>query len=248
MATPSAEMSEMIGLVSKFASVLSGVILMLAITVIIYAGFVYVTSQGDPYSTERAKNMIVSSGVGIVIALFANVILSILTSSDLASTTESESSPETGLLIGFLVLPFVFIIAYIIVKKVMARPVASSSEPITLTAEIPVSFDENMPYPLGEPLASLVETIETELEALHEKLDFLDIERRHKIETTIEKDLSTLLAQYQQLSEVNKVGQLDNTVAGLTKLQKEIENIQSYIEEKKLDELDATLRIIEERY
>jgi TRAP-type C4-dicarboxylate transport system permease small subunit len=61
----------------KFAGMIAGVVLGVAVIVIVYAGFKYATSQGDPKVTEQAKMQIVSAGVGIGIAMLAFVILNI---------------------------------------------------------------------------------------------------------------------------------------------------------------------------
>lgn len=64
----------------KFASTLSWIVLGVAVVMIVYAGFKYATSQGDPKATESAKMQIVSAGIGIAIAMMAFVILKIFAS------------------------------------------------------------------------------------------------------------------------------------------------------------------------
>jgi hypothetical protein len=61
----------------KFASIIAGIVLGLGVLMIVYAGFKYATSQGDPKTTEQAKMQIIAAGVGIGIAMFAFVILNI---------------------------------------------------------------------------------------------------------------------------------------------------------------------------
>jgi hypothetical protein len=61
----------------SFAAIISGIVLGIGVLVIVYAGFKYATSQGDPKVTEQAKMQIISAGVGIGIAMLAFVILNI---------------------------------------------------------------------------------------------------------------------------------------------------------------------------
>jgi len=59
------------------AKVIAGIVLGFAVLMIVYAGFKYTTSQGDPKVTEQAKMQIISAGIGIGIAMLAFVIVKI---------------------------------------------------------------------------------------------------------------------------------------------------------------------------
>jgi len=60
-----------------FAKVVAGIVLGFAVLMIVYAGFKYTTSQGDPKVTEQAKMQIVSAGIGIGIAMLAFIIVKV---------------------------------------------------------------------------------------------------------------------------------------------------------------------------
>lgn len=47
----------------------------LAVAYVVYGGFRYVTSQGEPERTTEAKNTLVNAVVGLVIVIFAIVIV-----------------------------------------------------------------------------------------------------------------------------------------------------------------------------
>lgn len=59
------------------AMVLAGIVLGFAVLMIVYAGFKYATSQGDPKVTEQAKMQIISAAIGIGIAMLAFVIVNV---------------------------------------------------------------------------------------------------------------------------------------------------------------------------
>lgn len=61
----------------KFVQIISGLVLGVAVLMIVYAGFKYATSQGDPKQTESAKMQIISAGIGIGISMLAFVLLNI---------------------------------------------------------------------------------------------------------------------------------------------------------------------------
>lgn len=66
---------ELMGKILRFVSILSGLVIVAAVAMIIYAGFKYITSQGDPKQTESAKQQLWYSGVGLFIVLTAFTIL-----------------------------------------------------------------------------------------------------------------------------------------------------------------------------
>ncbi len=51
---------------------------MVAIGYIIYAGFQYMTSNGEPEKTKNAKNTIINALVGLVIAIVATTLVSFI--------------------------------------------------------------------------------------------------------------------------------------------------------------------------
>jgi uncharacterized membrane protein (DUF373 family) len=48
----------------------------IAVIVIVIAGFTYVMSMGDPQKTAKAKDTILYALIGLAVAIFANVIIS----------------------------------------------------------------------------------------------------------------------------------------------------------------------------
>lgn len=66
---------DLIGKILRFVSILSMLAVVAAVAMIIYAGFKYITSQGDPKQTESAKQQLWYSGVGLFIVLTAFTIL-----------------------------------------------------------------------------------------------------------------------------------------------------------------------------
>lgn len=68
------------GKIRSFTQVLAGIVVAMAALMIVYAGFKYATSQGDPKTTEQAKMQIIGAGIGIVLAMIAYLIVNIFTS------------------------------------------------------------------------------------------------------------------------------------------------------------------------
>lgn len=51
---------------------------LVAVVFVIYGGFRYITSQGDPESTKNARRTIVNALIGLVIAVIASVLVAFL--------------------------------------------------------------------------------------------------------------------------------------------------------------------------
>lgn len=65
------------GKIFKFAYLIGGLVMGVSVVMIVYAGFKYATSQGDPKQTETAKMQIISAGIGLFIVCLAFVILNV---------------------------------------------------------------------------------------------------------------------------------------------------------------------------
>ena len=66
---------DLVGKILRFVNVLSALVIVFAVGMIVYAGFKYITSQGDPKAVESAKQQLWYSGVGLFIVLTAFTIL-----------------------------------------------------------------------------------------------------------------------------------------------------------------------------
>jgi len=65
--------TELIGLIENIAGWFQAIVLIIAIIMIIYAGFVWMTAAGDEEKLGKARKTLVWGLVGIGIALFAYV-------------------------------------------------------------------------------------------------------------------------------------------------------------------------------
>lgn len=68
-------------IVAAIIEILLRIAAILAVVFVIYAGFSYVTSQGDPEATGRAKGTLVNALVGLAIAVTAVAIVSFIAKS-----------------------------------------------------------------------------------------------------------------------------------------------------------------------
>lgn len=76
-----ASLSDVWLIVAAIIEILLRVAAIIAVIFVIYAGFSYVTSQGDPESTARAKSTLVNALVGLAIAVTAAAIVSFVAGS-----------------------------------------------------------------------------------------------------------------------------------------------------------------------
>lgn len=66
------------GIALAGADILLRIVAMVAVGFIIYAGFQYMTSNGEPEKTKNAKNTIINALVGLVIAMVAATVVSFI--------------------------------------------------------------------------------------------------------------------------------------------------------------------------
>ena len=64
-----------IGLMSTIGNWMFGILLALAVIFLVYAAFLFLTSQGDPGKTASARNIIIYAVVAIVVAILAKGIV-----------------------------------------------------------------------------------------------------------------------------------------------------------------------------
>jgi Type IV secretion system pilin len=68
-------------IVAAIIEILLRVSAIVAVIFIIYGGFTYTTSQGDPEATGRAKNTLVNAMIGLAIAVMAAAMVSFIAKS-----------------------------------------------------------------------------------------------------------------------------------------------------------------------
>lgn len=89
--------------IARVVSYVLGFIGILLIVIIIYGGFLYMTSGGNEKQTETAKNVLTYAVVGVVIIfaayIIARVVISALTSGSTqtpAPQTQTQPTPQPG--------------------------------------------------------------------------------------------------------------------------------------------------------
>ncbi|QST03012.1 hypothetical protein IMZ31_20920 (plasmid) [Pontibacillus sp. ALD_SL1] len=63
------------GKILRFVKIISTLVIVFAVGMIIYSGFKYITSQGDPKKSEEAKTQMWHAGVGLFIVMAAFTIM-----------------------------------------------------------------------------------------------------------------------------------------------------------------------------
>lgn len=64
--------------IDKIIGYVFGIILVIAVLLILYAAFIYLTSAGDEDKVKEAKNYIIYAIIGIVIAFLARAIVGVV--------------------------------------------------------------------------------------------------------------------------------------------------------------------------
>ncbi|MFH1188996.1 MAG: hypothetical protein V1652_04110 [bacterium] len=78
--TPVQNFGDIVHFIDQASQWFFGFILALAVIYLLYAAFLYLTAAGDEKKTGDAKNIIIYAIIGIVVALIAGGITSIVTS------------------------------------------------------------------------------------------------------------------------------------------------------------------------
>jgi len=247
----------------QLAQVLGGFVLGLSVLIIIYAGFKYVTSMGDPRVTEQAKMQIVYSGIGIFLAMSSTIMVKIFTKINAASTSskkvvvheppvESGNPNFIGLFIITAVIIGLFTLAFHFTKKkltedtIVEKEKISMEEPPSLTLSTMKEFldkhqsEDEIFHKFSSSLASL--------SLLKEKLAHLDLETKYKVEQSMEADISRLFSTYQSVNQHNKTDYEKRVLESLSNLESEMNDIFENIETRNLIQLEKAMKIIEERY
>lgn len=68
-------------IVAAVIEILLRVVALIAVVMIIYAGFYYTTSQGEPDKTAKAKGTIINAVAGLILAVLATTIITFLAGS-----------------------------------------------------------------------------------------------------------------------------------------------------------------------
>ncbi|MFO0920750.1 MAG: hypothetical protein U0451_03705 [Candidatus Saccharimonadales bacterium] len=71
----SSNIKVLLGIGLALGEILLRVVAVVAVGYIVYGGFQYLISQGEPDRTKKAKDSILNACVGLVIAIMANVIV-----------------------------------------------------------------------------------------------------------------------------------------------------------------------------
>lgn len=87
--------SNLMGLVKTGANILLFIIGSIAVIMIIFSGFLYLTSMGDPSNVKKAKDTLLYSIVGLVVALLAGAIVNFVLANFTSNSTGSSTTNTT---------------------------------------------------------------------------------------------------------------------------------------------------------
>ena len=80
----------LVGMIQTIINVVLSIVGIIAVVVVIFGGFTYMTSAGDPGKITKAKNTIMYGIIGLIIALLAYAIVNFVME-NVFSTTKKEA-------------------------------------------------------------------------------------------------------------------------------------------------------------
>ena len=88
----------MISDVNKIINVVLGVLGVVAVGVIIYGGFLFLTAQGDPGRIKKGKDSITWGVIGLIIALLSWSIINFVLTTTMSTRAAQNSTTMTTIL------------------------------------------------------------------------------------------------------------------------------------------------------
>ena len=92
---PSHNKDDLISDVNKIINVVLGVLGVVAVGVIIYGGFLFLTAQGDPGRIKKGKDSITWGVIGLIIALLSWSIINFVLTTTMSTRTAQNSTTTT---------------------------------------------------------------------------------------------------------------------------------------------------------
>jgi len=233
-------------MVNQYVQIASGILLGISVLVIIYAGFKYATSQGDPRGTEQAKLQILIGGLGIFISMIGTIIGSVLSKAS-SSPVHSVHSDKDGtfallsLLLGvFIVIPLINFITRVIVKRKDKKTAVPRISPKpSLTLEKKEAIDESM--------QTFFSSIFSTIGSLEKELTKGDIEQKHILHN-LKQDTERLLHSFTNLSKEKKISYDQKVMERLQKIEHTLQVLQENLETNNILQVEKILLLIDERY
>ena len=95
---PSHNKDDLISDVNKIINVVLGVLGVVAVGVIIYGGFLFLTAQGDPGRIKKGKDSITWGVIGLIIALLSWSIINFVLTTTMSTRAAQNSTTMTTIL------------------------------------------------------------------------------------------------------------------------------------------------------
>lgn len=92
---PAHKGDDLISDTSKIINVVLGVLGVVAVAVVIYGGFLFLTAQGDPGKIKKGKDSITWGIIGLIIALLSWSIINFVLSSTMSAPAAQNSTTTT---------------------------------------------------------------------------------------------------------------------------------------------------------
>lgn len=238
-------------MLGQYIQIASGIFLGISILGIIYAGFRYATSQGDPRETEQAKSLILLTGMGLFISMTGMVIGSIFNEVPPSPPVTPTHSDNEGsfhffyfLLGAFIVIPLAHFITGKIAKRKHKKANISSvpiSNSLTLEKEEPIN------HTIDESMQTFFSSIFSTINSLEKEYINGNIEQKH-ILRNLKQDTERLLHSFTTLPNQKKISYTPKVKERLQKIEHTLQVLQENLETNNIHQVEKMLLLIDERY
>lgn len=238
-------------MLGQYIQIASGIFLVISILGIVYAGFRYASSQGDPRETEQAKSLILLTGMGLFISMTGMVIGSFFNEMPPSPPVTPTHSDNEGsfhffyfLLCAFIVIPLAHFITGKIVKRKHKKANLSS---VSISNSLTLEKKEPIDNTIDEPMQNFFSSIFSTINSLEKELIKGNIEQKHILHN-LKQDTERLLHSFTNLSKEKKSSYDQKVMERLQKIEHTLQVLQENLETNNIHQVEKMLLLIDERY
>lgn len=238
----------------------AAITLALGVVMVIAGGFKYIVSVTEVSEMEKGKSIIINGAIGVFLSMIAFATAKMFGSSvpqeefkqEVVEGASSDSSLAI-LLIFPLSLPLFILIYGMMRNREWAKKKKNEIQKSELPEEAKKMDDvkkvneatsEQMGVEIVEHYAYIINSIRD----LKPHLDKMDIESKHQIEESIEKDAYFLLESYLAVDEEHKETYKTKVVNGLKQINNELVEIKQKASMRDVEGLEKALLVVKNKY
>lgn len=246
--------------ITNFMTTFAAITLALGVVMVIAGGFKYIVSVAEVSEMEKGKNIIINGAVGVFLSMIAFATASMFGSSVPQEEIEREvvestsSGPYASLLLLFLLMLPLFILIFGMLRnrervkkeenEIQKSELLEEVKEANYVEEMKDSTYEEIGIEILEHYAYIINSIKE----LKPHLDKMDVESKHQVEESIEKDAFFLLKSYLAVDEEHKEAYKAKVVNGLVQINNELVEIKQKASMKDVEGLEKALLVVKNKY